>query len=62
MGVEIFQLMKILEGELNEKDFFGGESIGYLDIVAAIIAVWFRVTQEFLGVKIVSEEKFPVLF
>ncbi|KAJ0020694.1 hypothetical protein Pint_32675 [Pistacia integerrima] len=60
--VEMFQLMKVLEGELNGKDFFGGESIGYVDIVATIIAVWFQVTQEIIGVKIVSEEKFPVLF
>ncbi|XP_031286334.1 glutathione S-transferase U7-like [Pistacia vera] len=60
--VEMFQLMKVLEGELNGKDFFGGESIGYVDIVATIIAVWFQVTQEVIGVKIVSEEKFPVLF
>ena len=59
---EFCQLIKILEGELNGKDFFGGETIGYVDIVANIVAFWFPVGQEVIGTKIVTQEKFPVLF
>ncbi|KAJ0021193.1 hypothetical protein Pint_32678 [Pistacia integerrima] len=58
---EIRQQLKMLEGELNGKDFFGGETIGYVDIVANVIAFWFPVTQEVTGEKLLTEEKFPAL-
>ena len=58
---EIQQQMKILEGELKEKKFFGGESLGFLDIAANII-IWLVVAQEALGMdQILNEEKLPVL-
>ncbi|KAL9412786.1 hypothetical protein AB3S75_041442 [Citrus x aurantiifolia] len=59
---EFFQQMKFLETELNGKDFFGGETIGFVDIVAIVVAIWFPLTQEVLGVETFTEEKFPVLF
>ncbi|XP_031286330.1 glutathione S-transferase U7-like [Pistacia vera] len=59
---EVCEQIKILEGELTGKDFFGGETIGYVDIVATMIGFWFQVTQEVTGKKTVTEEKFPVLF
>ncbi|KAH7542371.1 hypothetical protein FEM48_Zijuj02G0066200 [Ziziphus jujuba var. spinosa] len=39
---ESHELMKMLENELQGKDFFGGESIGYLDIVAMVLAFWYN--------------------
>ncbi|XP_012066935.2 glutathione S-transferase U7 [Jatropha curcas] len=58
---EIHQQIMFLENELKEKEFFGGETIGYLDIVAFCILNGFRVTQEVAQVEFISEEKFPVL-
>lgn len=59
---EFVQQLKFLEGELSGKDFFGGDSIGFVDIVANIIAFWVPVTQEVLGFEAFTQEKYPVLF
>ncbi|KDP34500.1 hypothetical protein JCGZ_11050 [Jatropha curcas] len=59
---ELGEQLKILEKELEEKEFFGGETIGYLDIVAFFIVYWFQVRQEVLQIKFISEEKFPVVW
>lgn len=53
--------LKSLENELKGKKFFGGDSIGYLDIVAGIIALWFPIIQEVTGVELLNEEEFPIL-
>ena len=58
---EFAEQMKFLENELNGKDFFGGETIGFLDIVANLIAFWFPISHEVLGVEVITQEKFPVL-
>ncbi|OMO90544.1 hypothetical protein COLO4_19051 [Corchorus olitorius] len=58
---ECCEQLKMLENELKGKAFFGGESIGYLDIAALVIAFWFEVVQEVVGLKLVTEERFPVL-
>uniref|UniRef100_F6GUW8 glutathione transferase n=3 Tax=Vitis vinifera TaxID=29760 RepID=F6GUW8_VITVI len=57
---EIQKQLKTLESELKEKKFFGGESLGFVDIAANTI-VWLVVAQEALGMEILTEEKFPVL-
>ncbi|KAL6340954.1 hypothetical protein AAG906_032065 [Vitis piasezkii] len=58
---EIQEQLKTLESELKEKKFFGGESLGFVDIAANII-VFLLVAQEALGLmEILTEEKFPVL-
>ncbi|KAF5727360.1 putative Glutathione S-transferase tau 7 [Tripterygium wilfordii] len=36
---EVFEQLKILEKELNGKDFFGGDTVGYVDIMAFGMAV-----------------------
>ncbi|KAJ4725699.1 putative Glutathione s-transferase [Melia azedarach] len=59
---EVSQLTKFLENELHGKDFFGGETVGYVDIVANVIAFWFTVTQKIVGVEVYNEENFPALF
>ncbi|GKV32990.1 hypothetical protein SLEP1_g41549 [Rubroshorea leprosula] len=48
---EVIEQLKILENELTGKEFFGGDKIGNLDIVANVLAFWFIVGQEFSGVK-----------
>ncbi|KAH9661659.1 glutathione S-transferase U7 [Citrus sinensis] len=61
LNEEILEQMKLLENELNGKDFFGGEAIGLVDIVATVVAFWFPVSHEVLGVEVITQEKFPVL-
>ncbi|EEF41885.1 glutathione S-transferase U7 [Ricinus communis] len=58
---ELDQQLKVLENELREREFSGGESIGFVDIVAFFILYWFQVRQEVLQLSLISKEKFPVL-
>lgn len=59
---EAIQQLKLLENELKEKEFFGGATIGYLDIAAIYIVYWFHVRQEAARVEFFTDEKFPVLY
>lgn len=38
---ELIESFKLLEGELGEKAFFGGEKLGYIDVVLVPFACWF---------------------
>ncbi|XP_028772951.1 probable glutathione S-transferase [Neltuma alba] len=49
-----------LEKELRGK-FFGGETIGIVDIAAAYIAFWLPLVEEAVGLKLLSHQKFPKL-
>ena len=59
---EAWELLEVLENELGDKKFFGGDSIGFVDIVGNFIAFWFRAIQEAMGMKVLSQEKFPQLW
>ncbi|GMH10195.1 hypothetical protein Nepgr_012036 [Nepenthes gracilis] len=52
--------LKILEKELQGNNTFGGERIGFVDIVANVIAYWVSVYEEAVEKKILTEE-FPAL-
>ncbi|CAL9226653.1 unnamed protein product, partial [Arabidopsis halleri] len=45
-------LLMFLEKELVGKDFFGGRSLGFVDIVATLVAFWLMRTEEIVGVKV----------
>ncbi|KAK1587351.1 hypothetical protein Q3G72_011982 [Acer saccharum] len=62
MNLEICEQLKMLEQQLNGKDFFGGDKIGFVDIVGNVVAFWFQITQEVLGGDFFTPEKFPGLF
>ncbi|KAL5750389.1 hypothetical protein ACOSP7_024992 [Xanthoceras sorbifolium] len=62
VNLEVCEQMKMLEKQLKGKDFFGGDRIGFVDIVGNIIAFWFQITQELLGGDFFTPEKFPGLF
>lgn len=49
----------ILENELKNKKFFGGDSIGLADIVACFISLWFGIFQELSNTELMSRDKFP---
>ncbi|KAJ8750598.1 hypothetical protein K2173_015771 [Erythroxylum novogranatense] len=59
---EAGEQMKILENQLKGKEFFGGETIGYLDIVAFSVAYWSQVLIQVFGVEFLPEEKFPIVY
>ncbi|XP_020275435.1 glutathione S-transferase U8-like [Asparagus officinalis] len=56
------EYLSILEKELKGKKYFGGNSIGYLDIAAAYIAHWTGVFQDVSGVEFFNEENYPILW
>ncbi|KAM7526405.1 hypothetical protein LguiA_016307 [Lonicera macranthoides] len=59
---EANELLKLLENELKDKKFFGGDNIGLVDIVADFIAYWVGAIQEVTGAEVLTKEKFPKLF
>jgi len=58
---EVSEFLNHLENELKEKRFFGGESIGMVDIVANFIGFWLGVFEEASGFELLTREKFPKL-
>ncbi|KAM6550809.1 hypothetical protein CsatB_000617 [Cannabis sativa] len=57
---EVSEYLEILEKELKGR-YFGGESIGLVDITGNFIAQWIPAVQELVGVEILTEAKFPKL-
>ncbi|KAJ4784100.1 Glutathione S-transferase family protein [Rhynchospora pubera] len=57
--------LETLEGAFKNysagKDFFGGDSIGYLDIILGSFTVWIRVLEKISGAKLLDEAKVPFL-
>ncbi|KAK6231333.1 hypothetical protein SCA6_001406 [Theobroma cacao] len=59
---EACECLKTLESALRGKRFFGGDTVGMVDIAANFIGYWLRVIQEATGMEVLSAEKFPELF
>ncbi|KAJ0979123.1 hypothetical protein J5N97_014597 [Dioscorea zingiberensis] len=55
------EYLGLLENELKGKKFFGGDTIGMVDIAANFIAFWAIVLQEVAGISLINEEKHPIL-
>lgn len=53
--------LAFLEKQLEGKKFFGGEEIGYLDLVVGWIPLWLDVMEEIGGIKLIEKESFPSL-
>ncbi|KAF5457572.1 probable glutathione S-transferase [Juglans microcarpa x Juglans regia] len=49
---EFIEVVKQLEGALGEKDYFGGDSFGFLDITAIALTSWFSAFETFGGFKV----------
>ncbi|KAG6582542.1 putative glutathione S-transferase, partial [Cucurbita argyrosperma subsp. sororia] len=59
---EALENMKHLEGELEGKRFFGGEAIGFVDIALGWLANIVSVMEEVIGVELITEQRFPLLW
>ena len=53
------EAMEKVEEEIKGKEFFGGESIGYLDIALGWISYWLPVCEEIGSIQILDPLKFP---
>ncbi|XP_075524003.1 putative glutathione S-transferase [Primulina tabacum] len=58
---EAEESLKVLDNELKGKKFFGGDGIGFVDIVGNVIAYWYVIIQELVGIELITKEKFPNL-
>ncbi|KAJ8646357.1 hypothetical protein MRB53_008105 [Persea americana] len=58
---EFLEALKTLEEELKGKAFFGGESVGFLDLVVGWIPHWLPVFEEVCGFKLMDANTFPSL-
>ncbi|XP_074279041.1 putative glutathione S-transferase [Silene latifolia] len=59
---ELQTLLMILENEINGKKFFGGNKIGFVDIVGLFLAYWFPLILEAMGKEqVMTIDKFPGL-
>ncbi|KAL3717089.1 hypothetical protein ACJRO7_008636 [Eucalyptus globulus] len=58
---EARQLLSTLEGELKGKKFFGGETVGFVNLMVDFVEYWVRVIQEAVGANVLTEGEFPLL-
>ncbi|CAL5331014.1 unnamed protein product [Camellia sinensis] len=58
---QVMENLKYIEEQLKGNKFFGGETIGYTDIAFGWIANLLSVFEEVTGIKLLDEEKFPLL-
>ncbi|XVF06825.1 hypothetical protein REPUB_Repub06bG0084100 [Reevesia pubescens] len=64
MEEEVKQAMdaiEILDREMKGKKFFGGETIGFIDIVLSVITNWMEAIEEVLGIKICDSKNHPFI-
>ncbi|CAL5331012.1 unnamed protein product [Camellia sinensis] len=58
---QVMENLKYIEEQLKGNKFFGGETIGYTDIAFGWTANLLSVFEEVTGIKLLDEEKFPLL-
>lgn len=56
---ELSKFLKILDNEVKDKKFFGGDTIGFVDFVSILITHWLGVIQEALKVEVLTNDEHP---
>jgi len=51
----LIEFLKLMEKELGEKSFFGGENLGFVDIALVTFYPWFKAYDTFVPLKIDDE-------
>ncbi|KAK3198318.1 hypothetical protein Dsin_021733 [Dipteronia sinensis] len=59
--VSALENLKYIEQELRGKKFFGGESIGFLDLVLGWLAIYVNVLEDATGLNMITQDTFPCL-
>lgn len=49
---DFIEILKVLEGALSDKDYFAGDSFGYVDIMAIPLASWFPASEKYGNFKV----------
>ncbi|XP_051117822.1 glutathione S-transferase U20-like [Andrographis paniculata] len=52
---QFIDILKKLEGAMGDKDYFGGDKFGYVDVVLIGLSSWFLAYEKFGGFKIDNE-------
>jgi glutathione S-transferase len=58
---EAQQCLKTLQKALEGKKFFGGDAVGYLDIVVGWYARWVPIIEELSATSIVTDQELPLI-
>ena len=62
---DIFTALEQLEGAFKKcsvgNDFFGGDSIGFVDVTLGCQLTWMKAAEKILGIKLLDETKVPLL-
>ncbi|XP_022950711.1 glutathione S-transferase U8-like [Cucurbita moschata] len=56
---EAGEALEPLEKELGSKRFFGGEKIGFVDVVGTVVAYWAPAIDEAVGIEMIGSDRFP---
>nr|ABD83308.1 Fgenesh protein 133 [Beta vulgaris] len=59
---ELIELLHILEKEIKEKKFVGGNRNKYMDIVSLYVIHWIPILQEYSSKHVLTREKFPGIY
>ncbi|XP_057958432.1 probable glutathione S-transferase parC [Malania oleifera] len=54
-GMEFIGYLKVLEGELGDEPFFGGETFGFVDIALITFYSWFKAYETYGNLSVESE-------
>ncbi|PON51655.1 S-crystallin [Parasponia andersonii] len=54
---EALELLKVLEKELQRNKYFGGETIGLVDIAGVLLAHWVSALEQIVGIQILPKDK-----